>query len=138
MMSGFQIINELGRLYYLMYQLLPLPTGNIPEYRIFVKNFAILVDTLKVNDLNRYFVSEEIITLSDLDDISCESNNRKKIETVLKKISSSLKNGSTQLLCRMLHVMVVHGNLDTRNLADTIKESIDDLKSCSNGIQYFI
>ena len=113
---------------------MPLLTGNIPEYHVFVKKYAILVDTLKVSNLYTYFVSEEIITPSDLDDISCERNNREKIKTVLKMISSSLKNGSTELLYRMLRVMMAHGNLDARNLASTIKESIDDLKSCSNGI----
>ena len=138
MMSGFQIINKLGRLYYRVYQLLPLLTGNIPEYHVFVKKYAILVDTLKVSNLYTYFVSEEIITPSDLDDISCERNNREKIKTVLKMISSSLKNGSTELLYRMLRVMMAHGNLDARNLASTIKKSIDDLKSCSNGIQHFV
>ena len=138
MMSGFQIINELGRLYYLVYQLLPLLTGNTPEYRVFKKNYAALVDTLRVNDLYSYFVPEEIITLSDQQDISDENNSRKKIEIVLKKIWASLKNGYTELLYRLLRVMMEHGNLDIRKLADTIKESIYDLKSCSNGIQYFV
>ena len=109
-------------------------TGDIPENLLFKKNYAILVDALKYTDLYRYFVSEEIITLNDLEDISCESNSIKKVETFLKKISSSLETGFTESLYRMLDVMMTHGNLATRELARNIKKSINDLKSDDNGM----
>ena len=109
-------------------------TGDIPENCVFKKHYAILVDALKYTDLYRYFVSEDIITLNDLEDISCESNSIKRVETFLKKISSSLETGFIESLHRMLCVMMIHGNLATKELAKNIKKSIEDLKSHNNGM----
>ena len=109
-------------------------TGDIPENHIFKKNYAILVDALKYTDLYRYFVSEDIITLNDLEDISCEGNSIKRVETFLRKISSSLETGFTESLYRMLDVMMTHGNLATKELARNIKKSVEDLKSDNNGM----
>lgn len=108
--------------------LLWLLIGNIPENQVFTKNFGILVDALKYTDFYRYFVAEEIITLNDLEEISCESNSIKKVEIFLKKVSSSLEIGFTESFDRMLGVMMKYGNLATKGLARSIKKSIDELK----------
>jgi len=89
----------------------------------------VLVDTLKFTNLYRYFVAENIITLDEEEEISCESNSIKKIEIFLKKVSSSLKTGFTVSFYKMLDIMRIHGNLATKELARNIKKSIDDLKS---------
>jgi len=88
-----------------------------------------LVDTLKCINLYRYFVTEDIITFDEEEEISCEKNPRKQSEIFLKKMSSSLKTGFTKSFYKMLDVMEIHGNLTTKELARDIKKSIDDLKS---------
>jgi len=104
--------------------LLFLYVGKTPEYYIFKKQYDTLIDTLKQTDLYRYFVSEDIITISDHEEISSESIPTKKIEIFLMKISFPLEAGHTESFYRMLTVMTTRGNLAVKELAESIKESV--------------
>ena len=101
-----------------------------PEYNVFRKKYSALVDTLKTTDLSRYFVSEEVITLADKEEISAESNPTEKVEMMLSKISSPLQSGHTKSFYVMLKVMASYGNRATkelaRNINDTLHGSVSD------------
>ena len=91
---------------------------------MFRKQYSALVDTLKTTDLYRYFVSEEIITLAENDDISAEVNPSRKVEILLRKVSSPLESGHTNSFYKMLKVMASYGNEATKDLARKVNESL--------------
>ena len=98
--------------------------GSPPEYHVFRKKYSSLVDTLKTTDLYRYFVSEEIITLAENDELSAETNPIKKVEILLRKISSPLEGGYTKSFYVMLQVMASYGNRATKELSRNINEML--------------
>ena len=91
---------------------------------MFRKQYSALVDTLKATDLYRYFVSEGIITLAENDEISAESNPIKKVEMLLRKVSSPLESGVTKSFYVMLEVMASYGNKATKELARMINDML--------------
>jgi len=99
-------------------------SGTSPEYHVFKKQYSSLVNTLKTTDLYRYFVSEEIITLAENDEISAESNPNKKVEVLLRKVSSPLESGLTKSFYMMLEVMASYGNTATKELARKVNEML--------------
>ena len=103
------------------------------EYHVFRKKYSALVDTLKTTDLYRYFVSEEIITLDENDEISAESNPIKKIEILLRKVSSPLKSNHTKSFYVMLEVMASYGNKATKDLARDINKTLHGTMSDDDG-----
>ena len=95
-----------------------------PEYCVFIKKYSALVDTLKNTDLYRYFVSEEIITLAENEELSAEVIPIKKVEILLRKISSPLESGHTKSFYVMLEIMASYGNRATKELSRNINETI--------------
>ena len=88
------------------------------EKEIFHNYYASLCDTLTdVDHLQRYFVQEKIINLSDVEEITKITPTPKKVEKLLLHISGPLVAGDTKGFYTMLIIMKEHGNLGTKNLA---------------------
>ena len=94
--------------------------NGVPEHHAFQKEYGNLVDILQCNDIYRYFVSEGIITMHELNELNYEVNPIEKIKNFLGKVSSSLNTGYTKSFHKMLDVMNTHGNAATRDLARNI------------------
>ena len=100
--------------------------GTAPEYEVLTKNFSALVNTLKYTDFYRYYVSEGIITLDCLEELSVESSQVRKVQQLLCKISSTLRDGNLKPFNTLLKIMVEHGDSATKQLAEEIKESLSN------------
>lgn len=111
----------------------PFHIGTPSEYEVFKKTYSSLVDILNSTDLYRYFVSEGVITLAENDEISAETNPIKKVEILLRIISSALENGYTKSFYLMLQVMVCYGNTATKELAKTISHMLHGSVSDDDG-----
>ena len=107
--------------------------GTPSEYEVFRKKYSLLIDTLKTTDLYRYFVSEEIISLAENDDISAENNPIKRVKKFLGIITSALESGHVESFYLMLQVMASYGNRATKNLARTINDMLHCSVSDDNG-----
>ena len=92
-----------------------LPSNDI---EIFTKHYAILCSTLTdVDNLLPYFVQENIISTSDLEEINILAATRKKVEKLLSHISGPLTAGNTKGFYSMLTIMKEHGSQSTKDLA---------------------
>ena len=94
------------------------------EYDVFIKYYSKLVDTLCNTELYQYFVSEYIITLSDLEEITSASTPSDKIRILLIKISSPLKAGLKTSFYKMLEIMRCYGNEATKALSMMISRCV--------------
>jgi len=101
---------------------------------VFREQYSILVYALESADLYRYFVSEEIITLIEYDDISAETNLHEKAEVFLRKVYSSLEIGHAKSFYKMLEVMASYGNEATKELARKINKTLHTSVSVNNGM----
>ena len=95
-----------------------------PAYCVFKKNYSALINMLKSTDLYRYFVSEEIITPAENDEISAESNPLTKAQMFLQKVSSPLESGQTNSFYAVVDVMATYGNRSTKELARSINVTL--------------
>ena len=82
-------------------------------------------------------MSGELITLAENDDISAETNPIKKVEILLRKISSPLEGGYTKSFYAMLQVMASYGDKATKDLARNINETLHCPESDNGKILHY-
>ena len=108
-------------------------TGDrIPEYYVFGSNYHDLITLLSNANLYGHFVSKDIITVEDHQNIFSISNARDKAVTLLKPISAALKTGYPSSFYDMLDIMKTHGNQSVRAFAEKITQS-DALTGTESG-----
>jgi len=89
------------------------------EYNIFMQHYAMLCSTLTdINNLLPHFVTENIISLKDIDDNDWTS---KKIKRLLMYIEGPLRTGNTHGFYTMLGVMEHYGTWATQELATKMR-----------------
>ena len=105
-------------------------TGNISdsypkELTVFQQYYAILCNTVTdIDDLLKYFVSEEIISISEEEEIKGFSVKSEKIRKLLINISGPLKAGDKNGFYVMLKIMKEYGTKATQVLAEKMTSSI--------------
>ena len=103
-----------------------LSSGSQSVHKVFIKNYDKLM-SINIVNLSKYFVSENVITIEDEEEILSAS--RDKARLFLFKIGSSLKTGFTDEFNIMLDVMLKHGNVTDIQLAKQIKNEIKEYKN---------
>ena len=96
------------------------------EKDVFTRHYASLCKTLTdINTLLPYFVSENIISISDHEWISVPNlPNSEKVVKLLSHISGPLEAGDAKVFHTMLDIMKKHGSQSTKDLADKISETL--------------
>ena len=92
----------------------------LKEKDVFTRHYASLCKTLiNINTLLPYFVSENIISISDHEETSTLNiTNSEKVVKLLSHISSPLEAGDAKVFHKMLDIMKKHGCQSTIDLAD--------------------
>ena len=104
-----------------------------PERKVFTKNFGSLINVLSSTDLYSYFVSENVITLADFQEISSCATSKQKAGLLLTKISATIDAGHTSSFYSMLNIMVDFGNIATNELSLQIRQSLSTTGQSVNG-----
>ena len=95
------------------------------EEDIFISHYSSLCNTLSdVNNLLPYFVQENIISTSDVEEINAIAATSKKVEKLLEKISGPLRAGDAKGFHIMLTIMREHGTQSTKDLAARISHEV--------------
>ena len=92
---------------------------------MFIQYYSKLTSILQV-DLTPHFVTAEIITLSDEDEITKASttSHRAGMKMLLKPVSSSLETGYTSSLYKLLEIMQQHDNNAAQHLSGEILNEV--------------
>ena len=104
-----------------------------PERKVFTKNFGSLVSVLSSTDLYSHFVPEDIITLTDFQEISSCTTPKQKAELLLTKMSATIDAGHTTSFYNMLNIMVNFGTIATKELSLQIRRSLSTTGQSVNG-----
>jgi len=95
------------------------------EMKAFRENYAMLCNTMTdIDDLLKYFVSEEIITINEEERIKNCSTKSDKVRMLLLIISGPLQTGDKYGFYVMLKIMKKYGTKATQSLAELIKSSV--------------
>jgi len=94
------------------------------EYKIFLHYYGKLAQTLPITTLCHHFVTKNVITASEVEEIHALPTSSRKAIYILRKISDSLKAGQTNTFDLFLSVIKDHGNVDSIQLVSLIKKEI--------------
>ena len=104
------------------------------EKEVFTRHYASLCNTLTdVNNLLPHFVQKDIISTSDVEEITTIITTSKKTEKLLSHISGPLIAGDPKGFHMMLTIMKEHGNQSTKDLALKIMTSSNISKMVHEG-----
>ena len=100
-------------------------------HKVLIKNYDKLISILNssVLNLSKHFVAKNIITIEDEEEI--RKADRDKARLFLVKIEAPVKGGFTAGFHIMLDVMFQYGSVTDRQLAEQIRNEIDE--ECKNG-----
>ena len=101
----------------------------VKEDEMFIKHYSNLCNTIvDIDGLLPYFVQENVVSTSDLDEINAATPPTKKsrVQKLMAYISGPLKGGDSQGFYVMLSIMEEYGNKATQQLAKEIRKSIDE------------
>lgn len=98
---------------------------------MFIKNYSKLSSILNTSilDLSKHFVAENLITTEDQEEIF--NTTRDKARSFLLKIELGVRGGFTTGFHIMLDTMLRYGSVSDKQLAEQIKNEIDE--ECKNG-----
>ena len=105
---------------------------------IFQKNYADLCSTMiDIDNLLKYFVTENIITISDEEYIKMSVSTSEKVRKLLLHISGPLQAGDPNGFYVMLKIMIKYGTKSTQQLAKSIASHVNFTdKSKPMDVQY--
>ena len=108
-----------------------LSLGSQTMHKVLIKNYDKLISILNssVLNLSKHFVAKNIITIEDEKEI--RNADRDKARLFLVKIEAPVKGGFTAGFHIMLDVMFQYGSVTDRQLAEQIRNEIDE--ECKNG-----
>ena len=108
----------------------------LPEYKVFTDYYSKLVDTIPACDLSHYFVSENVISLTDHEEITKPTTpSHRTAQLLLNKVLYMLKeHKSVDCFNRMVSIMEHHGDSATRALSQEIQSRLLKINSCQQGI----
>ena len=91
---------------------------------MFTINYANLHNILPAKRLSVYFVSKQIITFSEKEEIERATGQDQAASVILRNIEKSLKAEQTKSFDELLSIMINHGGLDCEQLANQMKEEL--------------
>jgi len=98
----------------------------LPEYKVFTDYYSKLVDTIPASNLSHYFVSENMISLTNHEEITKPTTpSHTAVQLLLNNVLYALKDqGSTEYFYKMLGIMKCHGNSATQDLSSEIHSKV--------------
>lgn len=94
------------------------------EMKAFRENYAGLCNTMTdIDDLLKYFVTEEIITINEEEKIKNHITKSDKVRMLLLRISGPLQAGNKTGFYVMLKIMKKYGTRATQDLAEFLESS---------------
>ncbi|XP_065907322.1 uncharacterized protein [Dysidea avara] len=108
----------------------------LPEYKVFTDYYSKLVDTIPACDLSHYFVSENVISLTDHEEITKPTTpSHRTAQLLLNKVLYMLKeHKSVDCFNRMVSIMEHHGDSATRALSQEIQSRLLKINSCQQDL----
>jgi len=94
------------------------------EFRVFQKYYGSLKSILSAQNLSQYFVSANLITFQDKEEICAAATSAKRAAILLQRIASPLQGGHSFYFHKMLEIMEGHGNIATRELAHKMQADL--------------
>jgi len=94
------------------------------EYKTFRHYYGKLAQTLPIITLCHHFVTKNVITTNEVEDIHALPTSSRKAVYILRKISDSLGAGQTDTFNLFLSVVEEHGNVDSVQLVSQMKQEI--------------
>ena len=79
-----------------------------------------------ISNLTPHFISARILSVSDQEEITKQTNPDDKVLVLLKKVSAALENGYCKSFNKMLSLMSIYGNNDVKDLSQTLIRSLPD------------
>ena len=102
----------------------------LKERDIFTKQYASLCNTLTdINNLLPYFVQDEVISISDREEINTITKTCEKVEKLLLHISGPLIAGDATGFHKMLTIMEEYGIQSTKDLAVKMSSELTSLST---------
>ena len=102
----------------------------LKEKDIFTRHYSSLCNTLTdIKTLLPYFVQENIISTSDIEEISALNTNSERVVRLLTHISGPLEAGDAKGFHTMLNIMKEHGSQSTKDLAVKMSSEIKSSNS---------
>ena len=96
------------------------------EMKVLENNHGKLQDTMiDVDNLVKYFVTENYITTNEEEKIKTCATNSEKVRVLLTNISGPLKAGYKEVFYDMLKIMKEHGTKPTQDLAKSMESSVE-------------
>ena len=108
-----------------------LPTEHLSlECEVFIHYYSQIVNSVSANvlSLSQYFVSEEIILPTNLQEISSIHSPTKAAGLLLNNISSALMSGSNEGFYKFLEVAERYGSDASKLVMSAIREKLIELK----------
>ena len=108
----------------------------LPEYKVFTDYYSKLVDTIPACSLSHYFVSENVISLTDHEEITKPTTpSHRAAQLLLNKVLYMLKeHKSVDCFNRMISIMEHHGDGATHALSQEIQSRLLKINSGQQGI----
>ena len=98
------------------------------ELEVFICYYSQIVNSLSVETLSPYFVSQNIITSAEQIEIFSVPSPIKAAGLLLSRISSSLIVGVTESFYGFLDITEQHGNIDSKTVATAIRKKLLEMK----------
>ena len=102
------------------------------EHEMFIHYYSQLVCCISAKALSPYFVTENIISDQDHQEILNVTSHIKAASLLLSKISFALKANFNESFYKFLDITEQHGNIESKTIATAIRKK---LKSKVEGIQ---
>jgi len=104
-----------------------------PEYLVIIKHYSKLVDTLTAKKLSHYFVSHNIISTKEEEEITKPTTSFIRAATLLlSRVINPLKAGfenCSNNFYAFLYITEQHGNDEIRHLSTTIRKKVNEMKA---------
>jgi len=95
------------------------------KLEVFTKYYASLSSVLPIKNITRHFISAGMISFEDEEVIQQMARSSEGSSLVLRKIASSLKAGQTKSLDNLLFIMEEHGGVSCNELANQMREELE-------------
>ena len=91
---------------------------------VFTINYANLHNILPAKQLSFHFVSKQIISFSEEEEIQQAAGQNQAASVILRNIQKSLKAEQTKSFDELLSIMIDYGGLNCKQLANQMKQEL--------------
>ena len=106
-----------------------------PEYKIFLDYYEKLSNILPISDLCPYFVSEKVISPSDIEHIIKSPTSVAAAKLALDRVTDKVKIGEVEPLEKMLLIMRQRGNDVTKIVSTELKHKLEMITHKDSAVQ---